>query len=475
MTSTAQLEMVDGVRITVPDSLNLITCYVLKEQLDWFEDEIKFLRKLLRPGQKVIDIGANMGVYSLSMARTVGPTGGVWSFEPASSTAGLLAQSIAANGFSHVVLDQCALSSASGTLRLSLNDNSELNELVREGAPAGASEEVRVSTLDECRERHGWRDIAFVKIDAEGEERNILIGGQRFFAEQSPLVQYEVKAGTTVHLDLVDHFAALGYHSYRLVPGLGLLVPFDRAARVDAFLLNLFACKQDRADALAEQGFLVQGSTAATQEKKGGFFSAMLSRFSTRVAYDWRTSLVSLPYGKELAGSWKLTMAESNAGPEVADALFQYAMSRDATLPGSQRFAALSKCVSLLISLTRREPRGSRWASLARAAAELGERSLAVEALQRLCNEVLERRTVELSEPFLAPSPRFDSIGPRPSGVDWVMAAALEELERLAAFSSFYTREATLPRLDAIRNLGFASDEMHRRAALIRQRFTKTA
>jgi len=475
MTSTAQLEMVDGVRITVPDSLNLITCYVLKEQQDWFEDEIKFVRKLLRPGQKVIDIGANMGVYSLSMARTVGPTGGVWAFEPASSTAALLAQSIAANQFTQVVLDQCALSSVSGTLRLSLNDNSELNELVRDGAPTGASEEVRVSTLDECREHHGWRDIAFMKIDAEGEERNILNGGQRFFAEQSPLVQYEIKAGAAVHLDLVDHFATLGYHSFRLVPGLGVLVPFDRAARVDTFLLNLFACKQDRATALAEQGYLAQGALAATPEKKPGFFSAMRSRFTTRVTNDWRTSLVALPYGKELASSWKLIMAESDSSAEVADALYQYAMSRDATLPASQRFAALSKSVDMFVSLTRRQPRGTRWSSLARAAADLGERALAVEALQRLCNEVLEKKTVDLTEPFLAPSQRFDAIAPRPSIIDWVLASALEELERLAAFSSFYTRDTTLPRLDTIRKLGFASDEMHRRAALIRQRFSKTA
>ena len=472
MTSTAQLEMVDGVRIVVPDSLNLITCYVLREQQDWFEDEIKFLRKLLKPGQKIIDIGANMGVYALSMARSVGPTGRVWAFEPASSTAGLLAQSIAANGFGQVVLEQCALSSASGTLRLSLNENSELNELVRDGEPTGASEEVQVSTVDECGERLGWSGIDFVKIDAEGEERNILAGGKRFFAEQSPLVQYEVKAGTTVHLDLVDHFASLGYQSYRLVPGLGLLAPFDRAARVDTFLLNLFACKQDRAQALAEQGFLAQGPVGATQEKKTGILSGMLNRFRTRVAYDWRTSLVRLPYGKELAGAWKLTMAESDTGPEVAEALFQYAMSRDASLPGSQRFAALSKSVNMFASLTRREPRGTRFASLARAAAELGERALAVEALQRLCNEILEKKTVDPSEPFLVPSQRFDSVLPHPSIGDWVLAAGLEELERFSAFSSFYTREQSLGRLDAIRTLGYGSDEMHRRAALIRKRFS---
>jgi protein O-GlcNAc transferase len=471
MTPTATLEMVDGVRIVVPDSLDLITCYVLREQQDWFEDEIKLLRRLLQPGQQIIDIGANFGVYALSMAQTVGPTGRVWAFEPASSTAAMLAQSIAANEFGHVVLEQCALSSASGTLRLALNDNSELNALVRGPAPSGASEEVKVSTLDECLERHGWRDIAFVKIDAEGEERNILSGGKRFLAEQSPLVQYEIKAGNDLHLDLVDHFLALGYHSYRLVPGLGLLVPFDRGARADPFLLNLFACKPDRADSLAKLGFLAQGAASAVQTKNPGIWSAMWSRFTSRLAYDWDSSLARLPYGKQLVGLWKRTMAAPDASPEVAEALHQYAMSRDATLPGSQRYAALSLTVQLLTSLTARASKGLRLASLARAAAELGERALAVQSLQRLCNEVVEEKQVDLSEPFLAPSPRFDILAPRESIGDWVMAAALEELERLGAYSSFYTRQTTLPRLDAIRGLGFASDEMQRRAALIRQRF----
>src|SRR5215470_15490642 len=98
------LPLVDGTQVVVPDSLDLITPYVLREQQDWFEDEIKFLRRLLKPGDKVIDIGANYGVYTLSMARTVGPEGRVWAFEPASGTASLLAEGIAANGFAHVNL-----------------------------------------------------------------------------------------------------------------------------------------------------------------------------------------------------------------------------------------------------------------------------------------------------------------------------------------------------------------------------------
>src|SRR5688572_16776633 len=139
MTATATLTMVDGVSVVAPDSLDLMTCYVLREQQDWFEDEIKFLRRLMQPGQQVIDIGASYGVYALSMAKAVGPNGRIWAFEPASATAALLAKGIAVNGFGQVVLEQKALSSTVGTANLALNDCSELNALVRDAGVPGSS------------------------------------------------------------------------------------------------------------------------------------------------------------------------------------------------------------------------------------------------------------------------------------------------------------------------------------------------
>lgn len=82
-------------------------------------------------------------------------------------------------------------------------------------------------------------------------------GGVRFFAELSPLIQYEIKAGDDLHMELVQDFAALGYASYRLVPGLDVLVPFAAESAPDSYLLNLFCCKIDRAEQLATRGFLV--------------------------------------------------------------------------------------------------------------------------------------------------------------------------------------------------------------------------
>src|ERR1700739_1661996 len=125
MLETTVLTLIDGVRIVVPDSLDLITPYVLREQQDFFEDELPFVRSLLEPGQHVIDIGANYGVYTLPMAQKVGSGGHVWAFEPASGTAGFLAQSITVNGFGQVTLEQKAVSSTAGSAQLGAHIHSE--------------------------------------------------------------------------------------------------------------------------------------------------------------------------------------------------------------------------------------------------------------------------------------------------------------------------------------------------------------
>jgi FkbM family methyltransferase len=157
MLDTVVLTLVDGVRIVVPDSLDLITRYVLREQQDFFEDELPFVRQVLQPGQNVIDTGANYGVSTLPMAQKVGASGHVWAFEPASSTAQFLAQGVAANGFGHVTVEQKAVLSSPGSAQLALHVHSELRSIVHGAVQTGGSEKVSLVTLDDCMDRFRWR------------------------------------------------------------------------------------------------------------------------------------------------------------------------------------------------------------------------------------------------------------------------------------------------------------------------------
>jgi FkbM family methyltransferase len=465
MTRTSTLEITGGVRVVMPDSVHLITPYVLYEQRDWFEDEIDFLRRVLMPGQQAIDVGANYGVYTLSMAKAVGPTGAIWAFEPASSTAAYLEQSIAANNFAQVVLERSAISSACGAAQLTINDNSELNALVRNDAPGISSETVPLVSLDDRLQRYGWRQIDFLKIDAEGEEANIIEGGRRFFAELSPLILYEVKAGEEIHLELVDKFAALGFESYRLVPGLDLLVPFDTAAQPDGYLLNLFCCKKDRAEVLSDRGLLLN-STSIAAYKTGNRFDHFLKQH--RHQYGWDVELTTLPYGAACARLWQSTQGE---GAEVTDALTCFGISRDTDLNPLERFSGLESSFMALVSLCQRGPRYLRLASIARVAREYGARTVAVDALGQLYRKLAGDEPLDPSEPFLAPGKRFDRIAPREDMTDWLLAAVVEEFERLSSYSSFFTGDTARKRLELVISLGYESAEMRRRLELIRARF----
>jgi FkbM family methyltransferase len=483
MVTTATLTIIDGVQVVVPDSLDLITPYVLREQLDWFEDEIKFVRNLLEPGQRVIDIGANYGVYALSMAQRVGAKGYVWAFEPASSTAKLLAKGIAINGFKQISLEQSALSNTEGYAQLSLNQNSELNALSHGILTTNSSETVPLVTLDGSMETYNWRDIAFVKIDAEGEETRILEGGKRFFAELSPLVQYEVKAGVDLHLELVQRFHRLGYKSYRLVAGMNILVPFDERSQPDGYLLNLFCCKPDRAAQLSAKGFLldysdlsigedlINDSLQVPQTNKIHNWLPFLKKDNN--IYDWRSFLTKFPYGKHLAKLWGCLPASEHSR-ENAEALKFYAMSRDISLPTSVRFKALEASFNRLRVLCEKNPIYLRLSSLARVAREFGARSVSVTALGQQAELILNSSELELNEPFLPSCERFDHINPGEKFRNWVLAATLEEFERIGSFSSFYTGKSAQGRLEAICELGFGCEEMERRLSLLKRRFDFT-
>jgi FkbM family methyltransferase len=455
------LTMEGGMKVCAPDSLHLITPYVLREQGDWFEDEIKFLRRIVRPGERVVDIGANYGTYTLSLARAVGPEGKVWAFEPATSTAHCLQRSLEAAGFGHVMLQRCALSDQPGRLSLSLNPNSELNALTRAGASSADSEEVAVETLDGMLERLGWDRVDFMKIDAEGEEENILRGGRNFFERFSPLVEFEYKAGAEVNTGLVEAFERLGFRCYRLVPGLDLLMPFPAGTAADGFLLNLFCCKTDCADRLHERGVLVR-----FEDWEGLKTGAI----ACKAHHDWRQAMAETPFSRDLLPVWEQALA-ANPEPDLERALALYFFSRDASEPHGERLAALMQSFEILKSLCAARPVRLRRSTLGRVAREFGCRSEAVAALAAQGGEIANTRKIEAQEPFLPPMAWMDAIDPGAALPNMVFCTILEGMEVFSSFSSFYTGPSALPRLEMIQKLGYGSPEMGRRLELLKRRF----
>jgi FkbM family methyltransferase len=448
-----------GISIALPDDLNLMTPYVLQEQHDWFEDEIIFIRNLVQPGMHVIDIGANYGCYTLTMAKLIGKKGRLWAFEPASITAAFLKKSLKFNAFRNVRLLQCALSDHAGEAHLAIEGNAELNALVEDDMQGKHTETVKLERLDDCMKKYGWKNISFIKMDAEGEENHIIDGGRIFLEQCSPLIMFELKAGNQINKGLIQHFIDLDYQPYALVPGLSLLAPFDMQGNIDPYQLNLFCCKDDRAEILEQAGLLARNvENAGLEPPEGGH---------------WQTRLKDLPYAKRLFPIWKSHLEDGKplpGWPAYRKALNAYALAQNPDSP-RQRLHYLQSAFFDMVSLLDEYATLPRMFSMARIAADMGRREAALNILNNIISQFEKEPQFIPDEPFLTVSAYAENIDPGDHLANWCFAQALAQRERRQAFSSYFTGQDSLPGLQMIRQLGFEDEDMRCRYMLIQKRF----
>lgn len=248
----------DGAEIAVPDDLTVMTRWVLEEQGDWFEDEIRFVRRWFPVGGGAVDVGANFGVYTLALAARGGADSRIVAFEPTPSVVPLLQASLARNGFSHAEVVQAAVSAKSGRGRLRLGVSSELSQLDSGIADGAEAIEVDLVALDEWWDASGRPEVDFLKIDAEGAEVDVLAGAGRMIAQSSPLVLCELMHGDTLNRPMCKALRETGCDLYRLIPGPQVLVPFDEHGPIDPFQMNLLACDSTRAGELEASEWLTR-------------------------------------------------------------------------------------------------------------------------------------------------------------------------------------------------------------------------
>ncbi len=150
----------------------------------------------VRAGMVVLDVGANLGYYTLLLADLVGPAGHVHAFEPNPQIMRRLSQSVAVNGFgSRTTLHAAPLSARVGErVRLIVPDGEPKNAHILPETSAGPfGVPMQTTTIDEVV---GEGPVDFIKIDAEGAERAIWDGMRGVLARRRPLVIFlEFNAG----------------------------------------------------------------------------------------------------------------------------------------------------------------------------------------------------------------------------------------------------------------------------------------
>jgi len=225
---------------------------------------VAFFQKILRPGMRTVDIGANMGFYSMVFAEAVGPDGRVYAFEPRSDNCRLLLLSAARNGFHNIRLHPLALSSPGQsylTLTPAIGTNSSTNVAGDVANPATFI--VPAAALDDVINE----PIDLIKADIEGAEYKAFRGGERLITVHRPIVTSEFSLEMLRRVsgidgwDLIKWLVGLDYRAFviwRHETALKEITSLDAMkARWGRFVRieDLAFVPKERADILSALGF----------------------------------------------------------------------------------------------------------------------------------------------------------------------------------------------------------------------------
>jgi FkbM family methyltransferase len=148
-----------------------------------------------RRGSTAIDVGANVGVFTVTLGVAVGASGRVLAYEPFPGNVRRLGENLRLNGLDNVEVHAKAVAAEPGEidLRLGADPGFHSTAAVAEGRGSGESLRVVATTLDDEWEAAGRPPVSFVKIDTEGGEDAVVLGARDLLREERPVLLVEVK------------------------------------------------------------------------------------------------------------------------------------------------------------------------------------------------------------------------------------------------------------------------------------------
>jgi len=174
--------------------------------------EIEFLRSIAKPGMNVLDVGAHRGVTTVALAKSVGPEGRVYAFEPVPEFYEAAGENLSRNRVKNAEVFNLALSDQKKPLLFHKRGDSS-------GIVPGENGElitVEATTIADFLAQQGLKRIDVLSMDCEGSELRVLKGAGAFLGKQTPRIFCEIHQGFLASLgesagDVAAFLEGLGY------------------------------------------------------------------------------------------------------------------------------------------------------------------------------------------------------------------------------------------------------------------------
>ncbi|GEP12761.1 hypothetical protein MGN01_46060 [Methylobacterium gnaphalii] len=192
-----------------------------------------FMRLFLKPGDRFIDVGANIGTHSIIGAQLVAPNGVVESIEADPDTYLFLKKNIQRNNISNIVVHNVCVSNVSGRSTFNINHNSARNSLFVKG---DKTIDIHLQRLDDIC---STGEIALLKIDVEGADYLVLQGASALFRSCPPKVVIIERSDETSKIE--SHLQDRNYYLMDFDGTRGKLMPMhDKTENIYAIHQTAF-------------------------------------------------------------------------------------------------------------------------------------------------------------------------------------------------------------------------------------------
>ena len=149
-------------------------------------ESTKEVQRMLKPGNVVVEAGANIGYYALMESRLVGNKGVVYAIEPSPKNFEYLNRNIKLNKRTNMETYRLAIGDKNRKAKMNISSHSNLSSLIKQkNRKITGTVEVNVTTLDSFLKGKRYPD--FIRMDVEGYEYNIIKGMKNILKKESPL------------------------------------------------------------------------------------------------------------------------------------------------------------------------------------------------------------------------------------------------------------------------------------------------